>query len=300
MADFLDPLDPNAVAWADFERDLRQLGRSPRTIQSYREACEQLADHAKGADLLGLSKADIQAYLIDVREQHSAASEQARYRSLHRFYAWAATEEMIPRSPMHGMSLPSATEKVIPVPADDDLRLLIAACSGPSFDDLRDTAILRILFDCGLRLSEAAGLALPDVDRVLGQLKVHGKGSRERHVDYSAKTGKALTRYLLARKRHPLAHLDGLWLGSRGVALTPNGIAQMLRRRCRQAGIRKLHPHQLRHSAASESFAAGLSDQDAMRRFGWSTLEMPRRYGSATGARRALDHSRALAIGDRL
>lgn len=59
MADFTDPRDPNVLAWCDFERDLTALGRSARTIQSYREACEQLADYAKGADLLTLTKADV-------------------------------------------------------------------------------------------------------------------------------------------------------------------------------------------------------------------------------------------------
>jgi site-specific recombinase XerD len=300
VADFTDPHDPNSLTWADFERDLVSLGRSPRTIQSYREACEQLADHHKGADLTTLSRGDIQLYLIDVRFTHSAATEQVRYRSLHRFFAWCESEQLLDRSPMAGMSLPRAERKTIPVPAEDDLRKLLAACRGDDFDSVRDTAIIRIFTDCGLRLSELAHLRLGDVDRLKAQLAVLGKGARWRHVDYSVKTGKALARYLRARQDHGLAHLDTLWLGARGVALTPNGVAQMIRRRCRQAGIEVLHPHQFRHWAASAHFDAGLSEQDAMVRFGWDHHEMPRRYGSATGARRALDHARALAIGDRL
>lgn len=300
MADFTDPHDPNALTWADFERDLTVLGRSPRTIQSYREACEQLADHAKGADLLTLTPGDIKDYLIDVRDAHSAATEQVRYRSLHRFYTWAEKEQLTSRSPMVGMSLPRAERKTIPVPADEDIWKLLEACSGDDFENLRDAAIIRILADCGLRLSELAHLRLADVDRLKAQLTVLGKGSRWRHVDYSVKTGKVLARYLRARQQHELSRLDALWLGARGVALTPNGVAQMIRRRCRQAGIGALHPHQFRHWSASEHLAAGLSEQDAMRRFGWDHHEMPRRYGAATSARRALDHARILAIGDRL
>lgn len=300
VADFTDPRDPNSLTWADFERDLVALGRSSRTIQSYREACEQLTDHSKGADLLTLTRGDIQTYLIEVRFTHSAATEQVRYRSLHRFYAWAEKEELADRSPMAGMSLPKAERKTIPVPADQDLKKLLAACTGEDFDSLRDTAIVRIFADCGLRLSELAGLRLADVDRMKAQLTVLGKGARWRHVDYSVTTGKALVRYLRARSKHELAHLDALWLGSRGVPLTANGVAQMVRRRCKQAGIGQLHPHQFRHWSASEHFAAGLSEADAMRRFGWDHLEMPKRYGAATGARRAIAHARALAIGDRL
>jgi site-specific recombinase XerD len=86
VADFTDPGDPNSLTWADFERDLVALGRSPRTIQSYREAAQQLADHAKGRDLLRLAKPDVQAYLIAVQQKHSGTTVQVRFRSLHRFY----------------------------------------------------------------------------------------------------------------------------------------------------------------------------------------------------------------------
>lgn len=300
MADFTDPRDPNSLTWTDFERDLVALGRSPRTIQSYREAAQQLADHAKGRDLLELTRADIQEYLIEVRQRHAGTTAQVRFRSLHRFYGWAEAEELIARSPMASMGLPKAEQKVIPVPGEDDLRKLMGACAGDDFDAVRDTAIIRLFTDCGLRLSELTGLTLEDVDRMQAQVTVRGKGSKWRHVDYSIRTGKALAKYLRVRQKHELAHLDALWLGSRQMALRPNGVTQMIRRRCRQAGIGQLHPHQFRHWSASEHFAVGFSDQDAMRRFGWSTLEMPRQYGSATGARRALDHARALAIGNRL
>lgn len=194
MADFTDPRDPNALAWCDFERDLIALGRSRRTIQSYREACEQLADHAKGADLLALTKADVSAFIIEVQRLHSATTAQVRYRSLHRFYAWAEKEGLIDRSPMREMGLPKAEQKVIPVPGQDDLRKLLAACSGEDFDSVRDTAIVRLLADCGIRLSELAGLELADVDRMTAQILVKGKGSKWRHVDYSVKTGKALAK----------------------------------------------------------------------------------------------------------
>ena len=280
MADFADPRDPNSLTWADFERDLTVLGRSPRTIQNYREACEQLADHAKGADLLALVPNDVKAYLIEVRDTHSAATQQVRYRALHRFYGWAAKEDLVRRSPMAGMSLPQAEIEYL--------------------EALRDAAIIRVFADCGLRLSEMTHLRTADVDRLKAELAVLGKGSRWRHVDYGVKTGKALRRYLQARLGHDQAHLEALWLGGRGVPLTTSGVTQLIRRRCRQAGIGQLHPHQFRHWSASEHFAAGLTEQDAMRRFGWDHFEMPRIYGAATGARRALDHSRALAIGDKL
>ena len=253
-----------------------------------------------GADLLTLAKADIQGYLEHVRRQHSPATEQVRYRSLHRFYSWAEDEELVSRSPMARMKLPRAPEKIIPVPEQDNLRVLLRACRGEDFESIRDTAIIRLMADTGLRLSEVASLTLDRVDPGLTQVRVMGKGARERPVRYERSTGKALSKYLRARSRHPLAHLNALWVGARGVALTANGITQVLRRRCDQAGIQRIHPHQLRHFWASEVFRQGMSDRDAMRLAGWSSRLMPIRYGAATSTAQALAHRGDVTIGGAL
>ncbi|WP_246149220.1 tyrosine-type recombinase/integrase [Nonomuraea turkmeniaca] len=74
----------------------------------------------------------------------------------------------------------------------------------------------------------------------------------------------------------------------------------MIERRCDLAGIGRIHPHQLRHFAADAWFAAGGSDQDGMRLFGWSSLDMPRRYGRANAEQRAIEAHRRMALGDQL
>ncbi len=95
-----------------------------------------------------------------------------------------------------------------------------------------------------------AAIRVEQLDMVRDQLIVLGKGSKWRTVPFGNVTGKALTRYLRARSGHPLARLPLLWLGARGQALTGNGIAQMIERRCQEAEIGKIHPHRLRHYAA--------------------------------------------------
>jgi len=158
-----------------------------------------------------------------VPDRHSGTTAQVRFRSLHRFDSWAEREELIGRSPMAGMNLPKAGQKVISVPGEDDLRKLLAACHGDDFDSVRDTTIIRLFIDCGLRVSELTGLTLKDVDRMQAHVTVRGKGTKWRHVEYSVRTGKALAKYLRVRQKHELANLDALWLDSRGMALTPNG-----------------------------------------------------------------------------
>jgi integrase len=108
-------------------------------------------------------------------------------------------------------------------------------------------------------------------------------------------------RYLRARTRHPLATFtDALWLAQKG-ALTDNGLAQMLERRSAQAGIPRIHAHQLRHTAADMWFAeSGGDETSAMRLFGWYSRQMLQRYPASNAHARAHAAARKLGIGDRL
>jgi integrase len=82
--------------------------------------------------------------------------------------------------------------------------------------------------------------------------------------------------------------------------MTDSGIAQMIERRCERAGIGRIHPHQLRHTAAHVWMANGGGETDAMRLFGWKSRSMLSRYGASAADERARDAHRRLALGDRV
>lgn len=128
----------------------------------------------------------------------------------------------------------------------------------PKFDDRRDTAIVRLFLDTGMRLSEMAGLTLSDIDLDADVALVLGKGRRPRTCPFGDKTAQAIERYLRERSKHRLASSNQLWIGGRG-DMTDNGIGQMLRRRAKEAGLEHLHPHMFRHTFAHRWQMSGIA-----------------------------------------
>jgi len=100
-----------------------------------------------------------------------------------------------------------------------------------------------VFLDTGVRLSELAGLTVDDLDMDAHVAYVPGKGRRPRGCPFGAKAGQALDRYLRARAKHRRSFEQALWLGekTRG-PMTANGVAKMIRRRGRQAGIERPAP----------------------------------------------------------
>lgn len=294
-------VDANDLTLAAYRRKLKSSNRSDRTIENYEDAILRLAGHHGGADVLELTPAAVEEYIVAVLTHQSSTTAAIRFRALRAFYNWAEREEMIDRAPTARMREPSVTEKPVPVVSDDNLRAVLKACAGRGFEDRRDTAILRLFCEPGTpRVSEMVGLLLDGLDMRGDKIRVHGKGDKIREIPFGPKTGQALDRYLLVRRKHKLAGRPELWLGTRGKPFTRSGIAQMLYRRCDQAGVPRIHPHQLRHTAASDWFGQGGSETDAMELFGWASAEMPRRYGASARTDRAHRAARRATRADRL
>jgi site-specific recombinase XerD len=294
--------DANDENWRDFARDLRAEGIRPRTIETYGYAFRSLAAWAR-RDLLSLAKSDIQDWLIMLEQAGRAqATRNNYYRGAHRFYRWAEDEALIEHSPMATMKPPHVDVVPVPLPDVPDVQAVIAACErDKSFEGLRDAAIIRLWCEPGSpRASEMANAAATDYDPAADVLTIaDGKGGKTRTFPLGAKTARAMARYLRARGRHPQAAGRTLFVGKKG-PMTRSGMYQMLKRRCAEAGVGRMHPHQLRHFATDRALSAGMRERDMMVLNGWSSPAMLSRYGAAAASRRATAAARDLAVGDAL
>ncbi|ODR06975.1 hypothetical protein BHQ15_12490 [Mycolicibacillus koreensis] len=227
------------------------------------------------------------------------ATARARQLGLRRFSTWLAEEDEIDHDPLLGLKAPKLDSKVTPSLAEDELKALIAACAGKEFRDRRDTAIVRLMAETGMRAGELCSMATPDIHLERGTVTVRrGKGGKGRVVPIGPQTATALDRYARARRTHRLADTEAFWLGDRGKGLSYYGLHAALKRRAEAAGLTGFHPHLLRHTAAARWLAAGGSEGGLMAVAGWSTRDMIDRYTKATAAERAANEARGLNLGE--
>lgn len=305
-------IEENEALYRDWQRARAAEGYAD--LPRNRQALRSLEAHAGGRPLDGLGRADVQGWLGSL-DWMAPSSRASYFSSARAFFNWAASEEeaVIGRSPMAGMRAPKDPLPPAPIPEEADVRLLIAVTERDRTPmGTRDAAMIRLMADTGgPRASELAGLLIAGRDGVPDKVGLDldrdwcgtvGKGGAHRQWPIAAKTGRACARWVRARARLPQAAGHArLWVGFRidSRPVTRSGVGSMLERRCAEAGIKPVHPHQLRHLAYHAFLLAGGREGDAMLLFGWQDDAMPRRYARELAAGRALQAGQALAIGDR-
>lgn len=338
-ADNTPPGLPLAAAWESWLVSMRARGLSERTIEVYRLvigtfaawlvdadecACFRALDEGDdrpcpagaAADALGLAPgvehitADhVRGYLAHRQRLHSPADAHKHFRTLRTLFSWLVQEgERSAPSPVSTGDEPIVGKKAHEPLTDQEIRALLRVCRGDSFEDRRDTAIIRVLLDNGMRVSGLVGLRYTpddpetnDVHLSRYTLRIVLKGGDEHLAPIGRKAAAALDRYIRARARRPDASSSPwLWLGKKG-RMTRSGVAQMLARRGEQAAIRgRVHPHRFRRTMAHWFLEADGDPLDLMRVAGWRSLAMVQHYTEELAGDRARAAHAKLSPGDRI
>lgn len=240
-----------------------ERGASPHTVRAYGSDLARYLEWAEraGLDPLRLSHRQLRLYLMELdRAAYARSTIGRRLSAVRSLFAFLVTEGVIESDPSSVLSAPIAPRRLPKTLPDDDLEALLNAPDPATPAGLRDRAILELLYACGLRISELATLELANVDLAQGQIKVMGKGSKERIVPVYPLAVTRLRDYLASgRPRLTRDSQSGfVFLSTRGRALSADAVRRIFNRHLAATGsARALSPHALRHTFATRLLESG-------------------------------------------
>jgi len=258
------------LAYLEFERGLAR-----NTLDAYRTDLLQfgLFLATRGRDAIDAERGDVADFLADLatgrpadedgeggRPACSPATISRKTACLRSFYRHLRREELVADDPTATLTPPQKSRKLPHVLSQAEVTKLLENASGADPIDLRDRALLEVMYGCGLRASEAIGLETGDVDLRRGFVRPHGKGSKERIVPLGREAARAIDRYQRTGRPQLLgARVERkLFVNFRGGPLTRQGLYKIIQRRAKAVGLEKrMSPHTLRHTFATHLLSGG-------------------------------------------
>ncbi|MBU0502114.1 MAG: tyrosine-type recombinase/integrase, partial [Candidatus Margulisbacteria bacterium] len=193
-------------------------------------------------------------YLLGLeKKRYSRRSIARKLSSARSFFRFLLREKLTPKNPFENLLTPKLPKKLPNFLYLDELKKILAAPDKKSPLGLRDLAILEIIYGTGLRVAEVVRINQGDIDFAEGEIRVLGKGAKERIVLFGFQAKAALENYLETGRPKLLSaeKTAAIFLNHRGNRLSTRSIERMLVKVSKQAGItKKVTPHTLRHSFA--------------------------------------------------
>jgi len=264
------------VAFLRQMRDVRLA--SPHTVDAYRRDLKNFIARTGEIPLAEVQRRHVQDWLVAQHtEGCSPASLARRLSALRSMFETAVRAGWCESNPTDGMSPPKKSRRLPRTLPVEQTALLMQHTDVAS--EHRDAALLAVMYGCGLRVSEAVGLDIVDIDLASAELRVHGKGGKERIAPMAEGVCGLLGDYLEQRLANPDLHAQALFLNRRGGRLTTRSVQRMLKTRALATGADTVvTPHRLRHSFATHLLAGGVDLRAIQELLGHASLSTTERY----------------------
>jgi integrase/recombinase XerD len=280
----VEQLTLDFLAYLELER-----GLSRNTLYAYQSDLAQLGGFLtrRGVSPLQAQHGDLAAFLSELaaggkdRAPVAAATLQRKAACLRSFYRHLRREGLIEHDPTADLRGPPKTKRLPKVLSREEVAKLLEQPKGTEPLALRDRALLEVMYACGLRVSEAIGLEVGDVDLEEGMLRARGKGSKERIVPVGRRAVEALDLYR-RRGRPPLVGVrveTHLLVNHRGAGITRQGLYKIIQSHARTAGLaERMTPHTLRHTFATHLLSGGCDLRSLQEMLGHADLATTQIY----------------------
>ena len=264
-------------------------GCSERTLQYYKVTVEQMLKRIS-TPIRKMTTDEIRTYLVEYQQRGGCTKvtiDNIR-RNISSFFSWLEEEDYILKSPMrriHKIKTKTVVKEVI---SDENMEKMRDAC-----DEMRDLAIIDLLYSTGIRVGELVRLNIEDVNMEQRECVVFGKGDKERRVYFDAKAKIHLMEYLASRTDNNPAlfvSLDG-----RHKRLEISGVEIRLRQLGRKLSLDRIHPHKFRRTMATRAIDKGMPIEQVQKILGHSQIDTTMQYAIVNQNNVKNSHQRYIA-----
>jgi len=276
-------------AFADYLRIER--GYSEHTLRNYISDIIIFFDYLKEKNidisdvsrLESLEPIDIRGFLASRFKLNKASSNQRRLSAIKTLYRFLQKRGLITGNPSEIISSPK-TEKSLPKAISvDEVLALIHSIDGSDVLDLRDRAMVELMYSSGLRVSELVSINLTDIDLSNATLRVIGKGRKERILPIGSYAVQSVDEYIRKRGELSKSETEALFLNKNGGRITTRSVARIVKKYLHKCAINKnVSPHTLRHSFATHLLGSGADIRFIQELLGHASLSTTQRYTSAS------------------
>lgn len=280
------PADNELARWLrHWVAALQRENASTHTVRNYQADLEQFVSYlSRGRDVPAPAEIDqwlLREWLADLHAQNlSKPTIRRKLAAVRGYFDHLLREGVVTVNRAKLLTTPKMPKTLPQVPTESQTNELIDAVAAGRLErpfPERDLAVFELLYGCGLRISELAGLNIADLDRTEGWLLVRGKRKKERQVPVPSKALQSVERYLAVRQA---PHGEtALFVNRRGGRLSDRGARGILKLYAiALAGDSSLHPHSLRHAYATHLLSAGADLRAIQELLGHASLSTTQRY----------------------